>query len=221
MIAAVILVNWQNINKQNLSFVLLLPVILLSGYILSFRYFPNLSLFIKIAFSVGYASIFYLMLLMQNVFLVVDKKGELIPLYRVAVTWSEVLIALLSVPILAGVFKLDTNFFIHGLIAAFLALFFTIYVFWIRHFDPEIKLIRVGDAAVLSLFTAYIVFAYTVSVSFFPTEAFLRALCVSTVLMFGINMVAEYLKNTLTRAFLIRSFLITLLFTFLMIVFHP
>lgn len=218
---SVLISNWGNLSRYNVFFAVFLPFILFSGYILTFTFFPNLSLILKIIFSVGYAGVFYLLSLMLNIFLVVDKKKELIPLYRVAVTWSEVLTALVTVPVLAGVFKLNTSFFIQSSIACILAIFFSMFIFWIRHFDPEIKSLRVGEIIILSTFVGFIVTSFSVGISFFPTEAFLRALAVSTVLMFGVGFITEYLKNSLNRVFLLRNLVIVLIFLVLLILFRP
>ncbi|KKU50577.1 MAG: hypothetical protein UX73_C0020G0002 [candidate division WWE3 bacterium GW2011_GWC1_47_10] len=96
-------------DKRDYIFVLLLPLHLSIGILLSMHFFPNLSMFIRVATLLMVGGLFYAVSLVNNILLVVDVRENLIPLYRAAITWSQILLVIVAIPFLAGVFKLPFN----------------------------------------------------------------------------------------------------------------
>ena len=84
-----VITSKQYFFKQTLLNVLVLPVILVVGALLSLIYFPNLGLPTRIITLLSVGGVMYVVSLVNNIFLVVFEKNEVIPLYRVAVTWSQ------------------------------------------------------------------------------------------------------------------------------------
>ncbi len=225
-IAAVILTftgtfvsQYPNIRPQHIIINNLMPMHLIIGTLLSLNYFPNLGLPVKIAFILALGAGFYIVSLVNNVFLVVEEKEEPIPLFRVAVTWSQILFVVVTIPFFAGLFKLPSLPFVSSVIISISAFLFTLYTFWMLEFDPEAKKVRGAEALFWGLFSSFIVFAASMSVSFVPTESFLRALFVSSVLMFCLNYVYGYIKNHITKRLITEYLLITFVFFALMFIF--
>ena len=208
-------------NNRPIHFIInnLLPLHLIIGTLLSLYYFPNLGLPVRIFFVISMGLGFYIVSLINNVYLVVEEKKELIPLYRVAVTWSQIIFVVITIPFFAGVFKIPVNSLIQNLIVLISAFLFAAYLFWIMGFDPEAKKVRGVEYLLLSSFGAFAVLAAGLSTSFIPTESFLRALFVSSVLMFILNYLSTYLKNNITRKSVTEYFLITFVFFAFLIIF--
>lgn len=211
--------NYPAINRKNFLVSILMPFGVLCGALLSLNYFPNLGFPFKIFVIAFFGGLYYLVLLVDNIFLVVHDRTEVIPLYRVAVTWSQILQIIVAIPLFAGIFKIDTTAFIQSLLVAFVSFLFTYYQLWIYQFDSDAKNTKVGEMYYLSSFSAFIVYATSFAVSFFASKAFLRALFVSSVLLFLLTYISGYLKNEISRKMILGYLIIVLVFLALLIFF--
>ncbi len=199
----------------------ILPASLTLGFILSLIYFPNLSNIFKLLTLAGFAFIYYLTLLVNNVFLVVESREETIPLYRVALTWSKILIVTIAIPLLAGVFKVNFNSFIETLVAGFSALLFYTYLIWSLRHNHEIKKYKIGELIGLFGLCTFFVMVANLSVSFFPTETFLRALFVSSIMIFCVSYIEGHLKNIINKRLISEHLFISIIFLVLLFIFNP
>lgn len=221
VIVGVFVAQYPNINLRNYFMNVLLPIHLVLGAVLSLVYFPNIALPLKLIGFISFTILFYIVLLINNVFLVVEERTETIPLYRVAVTWSQIILIVVAIPFFAGVFKLPVNTFYQNIIAAFSSFLFSLYLIWSVRFDKDVKTLEAGEKYLTSLFIAFGVLIFGVSFSFVPTESFLRALFVSSVLMFFLSYFQNHFKNSITKKIVTEYLLICLFFLVLLIVFTP
>lgn len=200
--------------------VITLPTALVVGALLSLIYFPNLSVLTKSMAIVCVGLFMYAGLLVSNILLVVYEGNQVIPLYRVAATWSQILVVVISIPLFAGIFKLPIlpvfQCFLTGLAATIFALFLT----WSQDLDPEIPPINRGEQYITSLFVGFLVGSLGLSISFLPTESFLRALLLSSMLMFSLGYIQAHYKNTVTKKLLLEYSLISILFLIFVLVFN-
>ncbi len=194
---------------------------LIVGFILVSAFFPNLSVLMKRLSYVLFFSLFYILSLVNNVFLVVSSREESIPLYRVAVTWSKILISLISIPLLAGLFKISVNAFGETLLILLLSILFYIYLIWFLEHDADVKNYKAGELITLIILGSFLVVLANIAVSFFPTETFLRALFVSSILIFGISYIEAHLKNSITKKLITESLTLSVIFLVLLFIFHP
>ncbi|MFC1756009.1 hypothetical protein ACFLZK_01325 [Patescibacteria group bacterium] len=199
----------------------IMPVFLTLGFVLSYIYFPNLSRVFKLLSLGVYAFIFYIVSLVNNVFLVVETRKETMPLYRVASTWSKILIVVVAIPLLAGIFKMDINSLFETALASLATILFYIYLLWSLKYNHEVKKFKKGELVAVFALGTFFVFAANISVSFFPTETFLRALYVSSVLIFGVSFIEAHLKNTINKKLIREHSLLTLIFLILLFIFNP
>jgi hypothetical protein len=215
------IVHRPNSTPLNILATGILPVFLTIGFILSYIYFPNLSNIFKILSLIVYGFILYICNLVNNVFLVVETRKETIPLYRVASTWSKIMIVVVAIPLLAGIFKINLNSLVETGLACITSLMFYIYLMWSLKYNHEVKKYKVGELISIFLLGIFFVFTSNLSVSFFPTETFLRALFVSSVLIFGVSFIEAHLKNTINKKLIREHIVISLLFLILIFIFNP
>jgi len=215
------IVQYPNISIRNLLINILMPLHLVAGSILSLIYFPNLGLPVKILFISFVGLGFYVVCLISNVFMVVQERSELIPLYRVAVTWGQIMMIIVAIPFFAAVYKLPINSIIQNLITSFSAFLFSIYLVRVLMYDKETKKVGGVEYILFSLIISFMVFSGGISASFIPTESFLRALFTSTVMMLGLSYLYSHLKNSVTKKMLVQYFLISVLFFLLLFIFKP
>ena len=120
---SVLLVHYPNVTYKNLFMAVLLPMNLALGGTLSLLLFPNISVIFRLAAIVAFSLLDYIILLIDNVFLVIEDREELIPLYRVAVTWSLILQIIVLIPLVASVYKFNVNSFYQAGVVAILSFF--------------------------------------------------------------------------------------------------
>jgi len=209
------------ITKENFIYSIIMPLGVISGGILSLKFYPNLGSVFKIFVVMFFSGIYYFVSLADNIFLDVSDREEIIPLYRVAVTWSQILQVIVAIPLFAGIFKLNIITFSHSLIISSISFLFTYYQLWVYRFEPDAKKIEIGERFYICFLSFFIMFVTSLGVSFFPSEDFLRALFTSSVLLFVLNYISAHLKNEITRRIIIRHLLITVVFLILLIFFKP
>lgn len=200
--------------------ILVLPVSLVLGALLSLHFFPNLGLITRIITIGAVGVLTYIMALVQNIFLVVFERKEAIPLYRVALTWSQILLIIISIPLFSGIFKLPINGIFQSLLIALVSGFFAEFLMWVQEMDPDVPDIDREEGLVNSGLVSFAVFSFSISTSFFPTESFLRSLLVSSVLMSSLGYLQEHYKNTITKRLVAEYSFIILIFLFFVLMFH-
>lgn len=219
--SGVLVSHYPGINKNNFLISIIMPLGVLSGALLSLSYYPNLGSTFKLLVIGFFGVLYYLVSLADNVFLVVHDREEIIPLFRVAVTWSQILQVVVAIPIFAGVFKLDTQVFSQSLIVALISSLFCYYQLWIYGFEPDAKKTGVGEKIYLCCVSFFILYTSSMAVSFFPSEDFLRALFVSSVLLFVLNYISAHLKNEISRKMIFGYLAIVVTFLLSVIFFRP
>lgn len=213
--------HYPNIKLHNILYGSILPIQLVLSGSLFFYFYPNLSYLFKSVLLLGFSFLYYVVSLVDNIFLVIQDREEQIPMYRVASTWAQILVVITSIPLYSSIFKLDILFIWQSILVLISTLLFSFYQFWILRFDKDLKKIKVGEFILLNLLAGFLVFSTSLSISFFPTESFLRALFVSSVLMFSLNYTQSHLKNDVNEKFLYQSLFISLFFFIILVLFNP
>jgi len=199
----------------------LLPMSLSLGTFLSLYHFPNFSLVFRLFSLVIVSGLYYLISLVNNILLVVDEREEVFPLYRVAVTWSQIILVIISIPVYVGVYKFDQGPLYQSFLASLVTFVFAFYYLWSLSFDRRVRKIGNTEKIINSLFCVFLVFLGGISVSFIPTEAFLRGIFSSAILLFGLNYIDSYMKNRLNKSFLYIYGAIILVFLIILLIFRP
>lgn len=210
-----------NIKSGNFFYVAILPLHLTAGVLLSINYFPNLGLLVKVAGLVTLVAMFYGISLVNNIFLVVIYRKNMIPLYRAAVTWLTIFLVVTAIPFFAGVYKLPISALIQFIFIAIATFLFTLYNIWVTGFDSDTKKIPYTESIYLAMLSVFLTGVGGLSVSFFPTEPFLKALYASTYLMFGLGLSHAHLKNKIEKKLVLEYLGIILIFLLILIVFKP
>jgi hypothetical protein len=210
-----------NIKSGNFFYVAILPLHLTAGVLLSINYFPNLGLLVKVAGLVTLVAMFYGISLVNNIFLVVIYRKNMIPLYRAAVTWLTIFLVVTAIPFFAGVYKLPISALIQFIFIAIATFLFTLYNIWVTGFDSDTKKIPYTESIYLAMLSVFLTGVGGLSVSFFPTEPFLKALYASTYLMFGLGLSHAHLKNKIEKKLVLEYLGIILIFLIILIIFKP
>src|SRR3989339_103607 len=214
-----LVLHFPNIKIKTLAPATIMPVTLLVASLVFFSQYSDLGPFFKMFICAGFGFLYYLISLVDNVVLVVHEKEEAIPLYRAALSWSQVVQMLVAIPLLAGIYQADNIKVPYTIVLILLTTIFICYQFWVLSFDTDSKKLRVGEAVFLNLLICFFVVVANFCVVFIPGEEFLRALVISTVMLFGINYFTAYLKNSITKRVLIQYAIIIAVFFSILLVF--
>jgi hypothetical protein len=101
--------QYPNIDFKNVSYILMMPLSLVTGALLFLNYFPNIGFVFKTLTIISFGVFYYFVSLVDNVFLVVQNREEVIPLYRVATAWSQIIQVIVAIPLFSSIFKLRVN----------------------------------------------------------------------------------------------------------------
>lgn len=215
------IVHVPNLNLKNYIFSLLLPSMMVIGALLSLEFFPNLGFRFKIMLLLGFGFFYYLITLTDNIFLVVHMRKEVIPLYRVSLTWSQIIQIFVAIPLFAGIYKLPIFSFYQAALIGLVGVIFIIYQLWATLYDEDIKTPRINEGLSLVTLVLFILVSTSLMVSFFPTEAFLKSLFSSIVLMFTLSFTQSHLKNNISKKTLVQYLVLIIFFVLLLIFFQP
>ena len=215
------LVTQWPVKLKDVFSMVLLPVHLAAGAVLSLYFFPNLGPLTRAIAVFGVGGLLYAVCLVTNIFMVVDERERRIPLYRVAITWSQIIIVAVAILYFSGVYKLPINTFFQNLFVGASSFLFVLYLFWALAFDNETAKIGRRDQLLFAFGAGFSLAALGVSVSFFPTESFLRALFASSLLMSALGFLYSHAKNIITKSVVAEYFMISLVFLILLFVFNP
>lgn len=219
-VGSVLVAQFTNLVSTSYVLFMVLPVHLIIGFITSFYFFPNLSIFIKAIAFLAAGVITYVLFLVNNVFLVVEEKGSLIPLYNVAISWVQMIIVIIAIPYFSGLFKVPGNYISQNVFVMVSSFMFYFYMIWAMSFDPDVRDTSVTERTVLSTLLAFITFCFAMGVSFIPSESFLRALFVVSVVLFSLAYIQALYKNRLNIRMMLEYGVISLIFFAILITFH-
>ncbi len=213
--------QYPSISDYKGMLTLIPPLGLALGSYFTLLHFPNFSLYFKLLGLLVVGVMFYLMSLVNNIFLVVEEKEDLIPLYRVAVTWSQVLLVVIAIPLYTGAYKLNFNPILQTLLAVLFTFLFTLYFFWYLSLDLRTRRVDFVEVLVNCLFSLFLVGATNLALSFIPTVSFLRALFSASIFLFALNYLDGYMKNRITLKLIYQQALISIISLFIVLGFSP
>lgn len=206
---------------RELLFVGLTPFSLVLGAFFFFNYYPNLALPIKLGAGLFYAALLYTLLLLNNVLLVVKSREDVIPVYRVAINWVQIVLLSVSISLFTGMHRLAVQPVLQTAFVVLVAFNFFGYLFWVFSYEKETRQIKLYEsvilAAILAMFTGWASFITL----FFSAETFLRGLFVASVFLLGLGYIQLYLKNALSKNNIWNYLAICLVFFIVLVLFKP
>lgn len=208
-----------NIKPKHLWWQLVVPLHLAIGTLLSMYFYPNLGLLIKVFVSAGLGFVFYILQLINNVFLVVDERKEIIPLYRACVTWIQIIISVVSIFYISGVFKLPLNPMYESVIMIISIILFVELLIHVSQYDNDIRFITTGERVGVALFVSFTTLCLVIGTGFIPSETFLRSLVMSANVMFMLGYVYAHFRNSIQKSFVTEYFIVMSLLIFIEYIF--
>jgi len=208
-------------GAKELAFVGLTPFFLCLGVLFFYLYYPNLSVTIKIVAGLFYTGLLYTLLLLNNVLLVVKGREEVIPVYRVAVGWVQIVLLSVAITVFTGTHRLPVQPLLQTLAVCLVAFFFYSYSLWVYSFEKEIRKVKALESFVITASLAVFTGWTSFTTLFFSGETFLRGLFIASVFLLGLGYIQLYLKNSLSKKTLWDYIAVTLVFFVVLVLFKP
>jgi len=198
----------------------MISTLVLSAF-LSFIYYPNLTVAIKIVLAFFYAAMLYSVLLLNNLVVVVGSREESIPVYRVALSWVQIVLLGVSISLFTTLFKINVNPLVQIIFLTLFTLAFFNYFHYVYSYAGDVKTTTKPEKLTLIISLSCLVSWSAFCILFFPTESFLRGIFVSSVFLLGLGYMQSYLKNSLGKRLIYDYAFISVFFFIILIVFKP
>lgn len=195
------------------------PLVISASTIAGLVYFPNLNIFFKLGLIVVSGIFVYISTLTNNLIIAEKVEDSSLPLFRVGLIWTQILLIIQSIPLITVIYKIDAPFYVQLLIIG------TYFVMSSLIYLHTLYLSRKGEK--VSSFEYYLQIAQMtylpivagLATSFIPAESFLRATFITTVYMGMVGYMRNYVENSLTRNLVLQYVGIVLFFFAVLFIF--
>lgn len=198
------------------------PVILTVATIFGLINFPNLNDYFRIGLIFISGFLVYISTLTNNLLIAEKIEDSSLPLFRVGVIWTQILLIIESIPLITIVYKLDINFIYQSLIVFFYFLLASqIYLHTLLLSKKGEEVVEGRELRLVLFQMAYLPFIASIATSFMPAESFLRATFITSVYMGLVGYSRSYIENSITKNLIVQYSLICMFFLAVMFVFKP
>jgi hypothetical protein len=215
-----LLALYPGYRVKDLFFISFEPLVITISTLYGLTFFPNLNLFFKLALIMVSGLMLYISTLTNNLTIAEKVEESSVPLFRVGLLWTQILLIIQSIPLVTVVYKLDYYFFIQSLILLFY--FFLASISYLNTFLLTRKE-DIIDRKEYWLLVAQMVFFPVVgslATAFISTESFLRATFVTSIFMGLVGYTRNYLENSITKRMVFQYSLIFLFFLIVLLLFR-
>lgn len=197
------------------------PFFLCLGVFFFYLYYPNLSFPVKLMAGVFNVFLLYTLLLLNNVLLVVGNREEVIPVYRVAISWVQIVLLGVSISLFTGIHRVLIQPVMQTLVVAGVSLILYLYAMWAYFLEREIRRPKTKESLTLAISLVLLTGWASFMTLFFSAETFLRGLFISSVFLLGLGYIQLYVKNSLSKRSLLDYIAPALFFFVVMAIFKP
>jgi hypothetical protein len=214
-----LLALYPGYRVKDLFYISFEPLVLTISTLYGLLFFPNLNLFFKLGLVFVSAVLLYISTLTNNLTIAEKTEDLSLPLFRVGLIWTQILLILQSIPLVTIVYKLNLPFYIQSLLI--LVYFVCASLSYLHTFllTKKGEEVSKGEQIVLLLQMSFMPLAGSLATSFIPAETFLRATFITSLFMGMVGYTRNFLDNALTKRLIIQYSLIILFFLIVLILF--
>lgn len=214
-----LLALYPGYRVKDLFFISFEPFVITISTLYGLLFFPNLNIFFKLILIMVSGLMLYISTLTNNLTIAEKVEESSVPLFRVGLLWTQILLIIQSIPLVTVIYKIDLPFYLQTiliLIYFLLASISYLHTFLLTKKDEEV------GGREFWLLTAQMSFfpvAVSLATAFIPAESFLRATLITSLFMGMVGYTRNYLENSITKRIIIQYFLIFLFFLAVLILF--
>jgi hypothetical protein len=197
------------------------PLVISIGTIAGLIYFPNLNEYFKLTLILASGFLLYISTLTNNLVIAEKIEDSSLPLFRVGLIWTQILLIIQSIPLITVIYKLDLIFIYQSLIIILYFISASIIYIHTLLLSRKNEAITNREVGLIVIQMVYLPFLASISTSFIPAESFLRATFVTSTFMGMVGYSRNYIENSITRNLVVQYSLISLFFLVVLFIFNP
>ncbi|HXK52524.1 hypothetical protein H6804_03015 [Candidatus Nomurabacteria bacterium] len=170
---------------------------------------------------IGLGFVVYALSLVNNIFVVVEEKQSVIPLYSAGLAWVQIILILIAIPFYSGIYKVPANFVVQNILLFFSTFSFYIYMHWAVNLDKDLIKTPLKEKGSLAFVLSLLPVVLNTGLLFYPVEAFLKGIFSSTVLLSGLIYIQAHYKNRINSKLLYNYFVLGSIFYIILFIFKP
>ena len=212
-------VLYPGYKTSDIFYISFQPLMIAFGTILGLMFFPNLNEYFKLSLIVISAGLIYISTLTNNLLIAEKVEESSLPLFRVGIIWTQIILIIQSIPILTIIYKSNVLFIFNSLVI-FIYFFLAsiLYIHTLMLFYKKEKLSR-GEFLIICLQMAFLPTIASLATSFISAESFLRATFITSVFMGMVGYARGYIENTINNLLIFQYSLIILIFLAILFLF--
>jgi hypothetical protein len=197
---------------KDLFYISFEPIVIATSTLYGLLFFPNLNIYFQVILILVSGVMLYISTLTNNLIIAEKIEDASLPLFRVALLWTQILLILQSIPLITVIYKLNLPFYIQSIII--LSYFLLASYSYLHTLLLNNKEARVDDRElfVLVIQMGSLPFIASLYTSFMPAESFLRATFITSVYMGVVGYIRNYLENSITKKLIVQYSAIIIFF---------
>jgi len=214
-----LLALYPGYRVKDLFYISFEPLVITISTLYGLAFFPNLNIFFKLILILVSGVMLYISTLTNNLTIAEKVEEGSLPLFRVGLIWTQILLIIQSIPLITVIYKINYPFYIQSLfvmIYFFLASLSYLHTILLTKKEGEVSR---SEYRILALQMLILPTLASVSTSFISAESFLRATFITSVFMGMVGYTRNYLENSITKRLVIQYFLIFLFFLVVLVLF--
>ena len=205
---------------KDLIYITFQPVVISSSTIAGLAYFPNLNIYFKILLIIVSGVFLYISALTNNLVIAEKIEDSSLPLFRVGLIWTQILLIVQSIPLITVIYKIDIPFYIQLLLIVFYFSLASLIYLHTLLLSKKGETVSKFEQLTIIFQMVYLPLIAAISTSFIPGESFLRATFITSVYMGVVGYTRNYIENSITRQIVVQYAFICLFFLIVLLAFN-
>lgn len=214
-----LLALYPGYRVKDLFYICFEPVVITTSTMFGLIFFPNLNIVFKLALVLISGVMLYISTLTNNLTIAEKIEDSSLPLFRVGLIWTQILLIIQSIPLVTVIYKLNFHFYVQSILILF--------YFYLasKSYLHSLLLSRRGEEVnkdeirLVTIQMTFFPFVASLATSFISAESFLRATFITSIFMGMVGYARNYLENSITKRTVIQYSLIFLFFLLVLIIF--
>lgn len=214
-----LLALYPGYRVNDLFYISFEPFVIVISTLYGLLFFPNLNILFKIMLILVSGLMLYISTLTNNLTIAEKIEESSLPLFRVGLIWTQILLIIQSIPLVTVIYKLNLPFYIQTVLVLlyyFLASLSYLHTLLLTQKNEKIERKEIW---VLISQMAFLPVVGSLATSFLPAESFLRATFITSIFMGMVGYTRNYLENSITKRIVVQYSLIVLFFLVVLILF--
>jgi hypothetical protein len=205
---------------KDLFFISFEPTIITISTLFGLLFFPNLNIFFKLILICISGIMLYISTLTNNLTIAEKIEDSSLPLFRVGLIWTQILLIVQSIPLVTVIYKIDLPFYLQSLIIGIYFVLASISYLHTLLLTKKEENLNSNELRLLIIQMMFFPVVGSLATSFVSSESFLRATFITSIFMGMVGYTRNFIENSITKRLVFQYSLIVLFFLAALILFR-